>query len=498
MYWHDEVYSSWRIMGYTGTEITDSLFSGEVIDRETLLFSQRFNPNKTLKDTLDSLAVDDPQHPPLYYLMARFWVQLFGDQIRIIRTLSVGISLVVFPATYWLCLELFPQSLTGGIMIALVAISPVHLLFAQEAREYVLWTVITLLCSAALLRGIRITNKAGTSWRKIWWSWVIYSLFLCLGFYTFLLTGFVAMGHGIYVGVIEKFRVSPVIKFYGISLIFALIGFAPWVGILIENYDQVQLTTGWTQNIQVSTGELVKIWSLNLVRIFWDLPRQNNTLFFQIFSVISIFLFGWSFVLIFRSRKFLENWVFILTLIGSNFLSLAIPDLVLGGIRSVSMRYLIPAILGVQLAVANGLADMVIYPSVIYQKVGRFLTGFILITGVISCGLISQSDTAWTKVVSDQLPQVAHLINDYEQPLVISNNQGINQGNIVSLSYLLETDVKFQLFLESQIPQIDQSFKTIFFFSLADDLRERIEVQYQWQSELVFADEFVTLRRVVF
>jgi len=65
-----------------------------------------------------------------------------------IRSLSAIISLLVFPGVYWLLPGIWVVN--GWIAIALIAVSPFHILYAQEAREYSLWTVTIALSSAAL------------------------------------------------------------------------------------------------------------------------------------------------------------------------------------------------------------------------------------------------------------------------------------------------------------------------------------------------------------
>src|SRR5689334_15764847 len=75
VYWHDETYTSLRIAGYTKEEFVRQVFNGQVIGVDELKPYQRPNPNKGLRDTVTSLAIDEPQHPPLYYVTARFWVQ---------------------------------------------------------------------------------------------------------------------------------------------------------------------------------------------------------------------------------------------------------------------------------------------------------------------------------------------------------------------------------------------------------------------------------------
>jgi uncharacterized membrane protein len=74
---------------------------------------QQINLEKTWLDTVKGLATEEPQLSPLYFILARFWVQLFGPQVAAVRSLSAGISLLVFPRVYWLCWELFRSASVG-------------------------------------------------------------------------------------------------------------------------------------------------------------------------------------------------------------------------------------------------------------------------------------------------------------------------------------------------------------------------------------------------
>ncbi|MEH2328000.1 glycosyltransferase family 39 protein [Nostoc sp.] len=79
---------------------------------------------KGLSDTIISLGVNDPQHPPLYYILAQFWVEIFGNSVTVIRSLSACISLLIFLSIYWLCRELFKASAwVSEVAIALMTIS---------------------------------------------------------------------------------------------------------------------------------------------------------------------------------------------------------------------------------------------------------------------------------------------------------------------------------------------------------------------------------------
>src|SRR5262245_29685802 len=105
VYWNDEVLVSLRLSGHTGSEVLEQVFHGHEIGVDDLQRYQRVEPNGHLRDTLISLAREDAKHPPLYYVVGRFWVQILGDSIKATRALSAAISLLVFPCLYWLSRE---------------------------------------------------------------------------------------------------------------------------------------------------------------------------------------------------------------------------------------------------------------------------------------------------------------------------------------------------------------------------------------------------------
>jgi uncharacterized membrane protein len=200
-YWIDETDTSLRISGNTNQEVIQEVFDGRTISVTELLQNyQQINPDKSSTDTFKSLSED--VHPPLYFMLGRFWVQLFGDSVTSVtatRSFSVFLSLLVFPCLYWLCLELFESPLVGWMAILIASVSPLHVLYAQEARMYSLWTVSILISSAALLRARRINTTV---------SWLVYSSTIALSFYTFLFSVFVSFSHGVYCFISDRFRLS--------------------------------------------------------------------------------------------------------------------------------------------------------------------------------------------------------------------------------------------------------------------------------------------------
>lgn len=110
VYWYDEAHTSLRISGYTLNEFVEQAFDGNVILSGELQQYQRPSTKSAL-DTIVGLAQEEPQLPPLYFLLARFWAQLFGSLVAVVRSLSAVFGLLMLPAMYWLCWELLPQRL---------------------------------------------------------------------------------------------------------------------------------------------------------------------------------------------------------------------------------------------------------------------------------------------------------------------------------------------------------------------------------------------------
>jgi len=284
VYWYDETMTSMRISGYTQTEVIQQAFDGEVIPVAAFLERYQYpTPEKDLNDTINALA-GNPEHSPLYYLMARFWLQRFGHSVVTIRLLSVLISFLAFPCMYWLCWELFGLSTVSWVGVAIIAISPFHVLYAQEAREYSLWTVTILLSSAALLRAIRLKSLP---------SWGIYGITVALGLYTHPFSAFVSIGHGIYVLVTEGFRWSRQLTKYLLSSLFGLLLFLPWLGIVISHFPKfVDNTASVNLNRE---GFLPLFWGLNLSRIFFDVNQGTSP--FSPLHYLSALLAGYAIIL---------------------------------------------------------------------------------------------------------------------------------------------------------------------------------------------------------
>jgi uncharacterized membrane protein len=478
VYWNDEAFTSLRIAGYTDAELVQQVFDGREIGIEDLHKYQRPNTEKGLSDTIRSLAVEDPQHPPLYYVMARFWVQWFGSSVATTRSFSALISLLALPCIYWLSLELFESPLIGWVAMALIAVSPLHLLYAQEARQYSLWTVTILLSSASLLRALRLKTKL---------SWAIYAVTVAAGLYTFLFSALVVIAHGIYVLAVERFQLSKTVRNYLVSSLAGILAFFPWIIVVLTNLSRLRQTTGWTSyKLPLLFGEntLVKIWNLNLSRIFFDIDfvYYNSLTYLSIpltcLSSVVLLIVGYSFYFICRNAA-KRVWLFVLLLTGIPAIILIGIDLIKGGLLSALARYLFPFHLGIQLCVAYLLAIQISSLSerrIQLKKLWPMAIIALGASGVFSCAIASPADVWWHKVGNYSTPPIARIINQATRPLVISDTIS---SNVLALSYMLEPKVRFQLVVPPNVPKVAGGFSDVFLFKASKTLRETLKKDYK-------------------
>lgn len=486
---NEETASVLRITGHTWAEI-EKFNNGQIIGVEDLQKYLQFSSDKSVIDTVKGLATEEPQHSPLYYIMARRWLQWFGNSIGVFRSISALLSLLVFPCLYWLCQELFSSSLPRWIAIALVAVSPFHVMYAQDARQYSFWAATILLSGAALLRAMRLKSK---------FSWALYAVTLVVNLYTYLFSIFIVIGHGIYVIALER-RLNKLVKAYLFSTFGAVLVFVPWLFIIATNVSQVTATTSWSQQEGWVIGgigsklSLVAKWARNISLVFLDADYQRRIIYFgidnlftyiiQLFFVLALVSLSIYSVYFICRHAPKRVWLFVLTSVGVTSLALALPDLILGGTRSTASRYMTPCYLGIQLAVAYLIASKISSVSIKnrQRKLWQFILGATISLGVLSCVVSAQAQTWWNKHETFYDADMAQIINQTSHPLVVCIGSE-SASRALPFSYLLAPKVRFQLEDEPKLPKIPQSFSDVFLYRPSKTLLGGIKQQQTYKLE---------------
>ena len=110
---------------------------------------------------------------PFYYLCLRFWINLFGFSEFSIRALSMFFSMVSVISLYVLTKKYFSKQ-TAFIATCLISVSPIHIYYAQEARNYSLLSFLGILLAIFSLNYLvhkRMSALLGTALTSILILW---------------------------------------------------------------------------------------------------------------------------------------------------------------------------------------------------------------------------------------------------------------------------------------------------------------------------------------
>jgi uncharacterized membrane protein len=533
IFWVDEASTITRVAGYTKQEIVKDLIDRDIVEIGVLYKYQQVQEDRSFIDTLNALQ-GSPEHAPLYFLCARFWLNWGEDSIVNLRSLSVFFSLLVLPCLYWLCRELFDKPTIGWWAVMLMCISPFYVAYAQEARPYSLWTVTILAIAASFLRAIRINS---------WYAWLLYGFCLLLGLYTSLFSLFIAIFQGIYL----LFVRLKIFKKYLIAVSISLVLFAPWLLVIFTNSELVHDNTFWMRD-NFNLANIIGVWIGTILLIFGDLPISPEADPLKIVvvlistiglligicwlafswhklgklrwvSIVSLFCLGIVLPLIQKylpqdafldrvtfigtvvaifilalatfSLYFLithttrDRWLFIISLILAVPLPLLLADIINQGQSAATPRYLIPLQLGIQIAAAYTIDTKLHFKSAIGVNFWRIVIIFFIILGIFSCTRNLHLSPLYLKGRNIHNIPIAQIIDRVESPLMLVESQEIMDA--ISLSHYLSPKVKLKI-IDSEINlnnYLDR-FSSIFVLKPSASLKHRLELNTQLQFDRVY------------
>ncbi len=437
IYWHDETWTSVHVGGHRLEDVIRVGFAGKKGSFADLMNFQRVDPQSHFTDTIRALSLDDPKHPPLYYALARMWAVWVGDSVGSLRALSAILSVLALPCAYWFARELFANSTVSSRIVAawalaLFAVSPFQVLYAQEAREYSLWTITILLASATLLRARRVGSFG---------SWALYTFTLVAAWHSHTLTALLVLIHAAYLLIVRAPR-RQWLAFAG-AVVVSLLLFVPWAITIIKAKEQLQNNTNWINDDPYTKWELMRRFFRGIATSFVDLHPVLWTP--DLFDVLPI---AWPVSILvviavaFTCRRAGRSaGAFVLCSMLIPTLAMLVPDLIFGGRRSTPLRYHLPMYVALQMAVAYAIAALASNDSTpgasrLRRWCGVFLGVLLLMGGVISCWMSADEIYWWNKGRQDWLLASMDVLRSAEHPLLISNPSRTNLGDLMTMAHL--------------------------------------------------------------
>jgi uncharacterized membrane protein len=422
--WHDEVFTLVRVLGYSQSEIEQTIFSGELLNANQLLRFQTPDPKLGWRDALRAF-IGHPEHAPLYYALGRLTTSLPFSPLVSLRGLSAVFGILLIPATYWLMRELFGRGLIPWVSATLVAFSPLQYLYAQEARQYALWTLLVVAASAALQRALRRDDVI---------NWGVYGTLVTLGLYSHLLFVLLIPVHAVYGYLASQSNNAPFLpkaRRWGMVTSAALIAFIPWLLVILVNLVDFGRHTAWMK-IPIGLEQIAVSWGQHLVRMFLDLsPEKVGGGWVLLLPIV------WALTHFMRRAPGPAAWMLILIALVYMATVLA-PDLLFDGSRSLHVRYALPGVLALQLMVAWVIASAIEGKEARTRLMGRSAMALSVVLGAFSLVAIQYSNTWWNKQYSANNGEVARILNAGHRPLVVASDIGITSGELISLAYFLD------------------------------------------------------------
>lgn len=460
VFWVDEVTTALRAAGYTKQEVTQILADGAPHTPADLLSYQQLTPNRPLSTAITAFQ-QSPEHAPLYFLLTRLWMQQFGSSVTAIRSFSVACSLLLLPAIYWLSRLLFGATYPGWIVVGLVAISPLFIAYAQEARPYSLWLLTLVVSGGSLLQALQSNTVS---------NWAMYALALGLSFYTSLLSLGVALGQVVYVLVTEQFQFNRRVRRFGWAWGMAVIALLPWLWQAGQSWQAVQANTTWMRMPLASFAKVI-IWFYSAAILYFDVPvilKPRLIAAAEIavaIGVVAVIVVAFYTLCQQTSRRI---WLFVLSLSLPVPFALILLDLISDGRYSTAPRYLLPFHLGTQLAVAYLLSHQLAGKNKAIGWKWQGVAAFLLAMSLLSNLVHFETSPRYLKSRSLHNLPIAAVVNQTRRPLLVTEAE--NTIDLLSLSHSLNQEVLLKILPTTMlVEQLSQEFADAFNSDYASD-----------------------------
>ena len=463
--WFDESFTRLRISGRDEhDDANPSLYTGLPIPPKAFEPFQQARPGSSWRGTVRSLARKAPQHPPLYFLLARFTSLLMGDSLLGMRLVSAVCAALTVPAMVLLAREVSGDRAISLLSGAFAAVSPIWIRFAQDGRPYSLWLLLVILGHVAYLRLVRQPGRTAT---------LSYGVVMGLALLTQLLSVLALLAHGLHLILSRASRRESILRSYLGAATLALLIVSPWAVVLALNRSTAFATSRHLLR-PMAPGELLQHGLINLNTLFTAWPRVEGLLG-PVISILPLLAVVGLLMAAIRQRLFKQGLFLVLvTLVPV--LPFFAADLLLGGQRSVQVKYLLPGSIGVFLALAQwlGLERR--------QRIVQVLTVCLLSLALASSLVMLSSPTWWGRSQVDV--DLGHLLRDTDRPQIVADG---SFGVLAMLSHQLRGHGSFVLTRSPEMLSLQPHEGERFAYQPSDELKRALTIRMGCRLERVYA-----------
>lgn len=403
---NDEATTSLHVSGKTIVQYADAMFDGRIRTVKDILVFQQPDPLHGVGDVVRSLAIEDPQHPPFYYVLERQWEMSAGSSIAARRLLAALFGAISIAAAVWLGFELY-SPIAGILSGALVAVSPFAIAYSQVAREYSLWMALTFGASALFVRAVRRERVT------VWLAYIIVSV---AGLYTDALFSLVVVAHALVAAILSPGRRALSFGFAA-SLVVMVAAYVPWISALTYGYTHGIVTNNAYLSAGLSLKPFLLKWLFNIGTLFYDAdyiyPKS------AVLIIPGLVALALAFVTCARLLRQKPQMCIIFSLAAVALAALVGPDLLHHEQRSTASRYLIPLWVACYAALGVGLASALRSREKWIRRTSMGMVLFTAATGLGSLAVSARHDTWWVDGSTAPIGPIARAIERTQNPLVV-------------------------------------------------------------------------------
>ncbi len=462
-YWHDEATTSLNIAGHTKFDAFQFLCEHPRRFGELLVYCE------PLRDGFATVwkcwTTEQPAKAPLFYVLEYCWACSLGGTVVIMRLLPALLSLLQLPAFYWLGIEIFKSRTTAWLMVALIAISPIAVLYAQEARDYSLYTAMIAFVCAAFLKAVRTQSKQ---------NWLLYTFILIVSLYTSFL---IVLPVGAQFAFLIVRRNYKQLREFTFCTVGAAILFSPWIWLNMPHF-----INGYVDHDCLKRTEPFLCWVGDVLCSYWMplfypgevfLPYQQHRQ-----KIIGLGAVLYSFYKIVRAR-FYPGPTFLILLLVVGSAPFMVMDLTTGGVRATIVRYMLHVLVVVISCVAYAFSSHCDWNGSWKKALAWWCVfiGFCLCT-IDSTLSISTSHTSFLKMVTidSELRPLADRLNRAQQPATVVADLGItNHVQMFALCRLVKPETKLIFVLKLALKDIPTNLNEFYLFSPTPEFVEVLQ-----------------------
>jgi len=461
--WHDEALTVLHAHGFTKGEMEEQITDRTVTMGYIVNQYQLKDSGRDTAALLRSVKWDDPEHLPFFTLLLHRWQHQFGYDINTARKLPLTADCLQILAALWWGAEAC-AALSGGLLAAgLLAASPLMIFFSCEIREYSLYAFPTVLASAAMMRAWRINS---------FFAWLVYTVTIAAGLNCSVLFGGTVIAHGVFALLSslktmrlsrEGFALPSRLAAWSLTFIVAVLLFLPaFANSFLANLKQVPVIMSWIC-IPAYPGQLLNAMLFNPGVIFYWLRNLNPSLQNTMLGFLFPLILCWMGV-VFRQKR--ETFYFLISFFVPLIILFWLPDLILGGQRSLYFKYY----LSVPLAVLM-FGTVAMHSFLTSPVSGRRQVGLLSLLFIAACELSSDSTSITLQdreIISAQsLSEVAKALVSEKHPLIVSAEtpESTNSIQLLALSHTLLPDTQLLWLSKPSLPALPEQLNHFYLFN---------------------------------